>query len=241
MNFLKHISHFFFSLRTTLWLLGLSLVLMLAGAFIMPGSQEFQKLHSMPLIDWMQVQPPELTWWLWGLIAVFAVMAVNTLFCSAESLVKKGKVTKWLLLIAPQIIHLGFLFILLAHLLSGLGSSQQTAVGQEGTLIKLPRDNTVMKIDNINIYLDYSGYVTDWDVSVEYMLDGKVFQKDIIRPNQPSVQRGFNINVKDMRAYPEAVLLQINREPGAMWALAGGILFIAGIGILIVLKIRMER
>jgi hypothetical protein len=69
-----------------------------------------------------------------------------------------------------------------------------------------------------------------------------MFKEDIIRPNNPSAQKGFNINVKDLRPYPdEAVLLQINREPGALWALIGGILFMVGIIILIVLKIKIER
>jgi len=52
---------------------------------------------------------------------------------------------------------------------------------------------------------------------------------------------GFNINVKDLQAYPEAVLLQVSREPGAAWALAGGILFMVGILALIALKMKMER
>jgi hypothetical protein len=53
---------------------------------------------------------------------------------------------------------------------------------------------------------------------------------------------GFNINVKDLRAHPrEAILLQINREPGALWALTGGALFMVGIVTLILLRIKMEK
>ncbi len=242
MNALRHITNLFFSIRTTLWLLGLMLLLLFAGAFVMPGKKEFQTLHSIPLFDWLQNQNLDITWWLWGLIGILSVMTVNTLFCSVESIVKKRKVTHWLLMISPQIIHIGFLFMLLAHLLSAVGASQSQAVAMEGTVVKLSDNVTSLRVKDINIRQDYHGYVTDWKVGVEYISEGRPFHEDIIKPNTPSVLRGFNINVKDLRAYPsEAILLQINREPGALWALIGGVLFMVGIITLIVLKIRMEK
>ena len=222
--------------------MGLMLVLFFAGAFIMPGSREFQGLHSMPLFEWIQGQPLKITWWLWGLIGVLGVMAVNTLFCSIESIVKKRKVTQWLLLISPQVIHAGSLFILLAHLLSGMGASQKLATAGEGSAINLSGTDTVMKVKDINIDLDYYGYITGWKVDVEYMSEGEVLRSDTISPNNPSVHTGFNINIKDLRAHPhKVVLLQINRDPGALCALAGGIMFIAGTVLLIGLKIRAGK
>jgi hypothetical protein len=242
MYLLKNLLNIFFSLRTTLWLLGFSLVMLFAGAFIMPAHDEFQALHSSPLFEWIQNQPLKVTWWLWGLIGILSVLTVNTLLCSIESIINKRKVTQWLLLISPQIIHVGFLFILLAHLLSGLGSSQVMAAAGEGSEVKLSGGDTVLRVGDINMKYDSYGYLTDWDVSVEYLSDGNVLHRDIIRPNQPSTRMGFNINVRDLRPYPvEAVLLQINREPGALWALIGGILFTLGIVTLILLKIRMEK
>lgn len=207
----------------------------------MPGTQEFQEIHSIPLFDWLQTEPLKITWWLWGLTGILAILALNTIFCSIESIVRKRKVTQWLLLISPQIIHIGFLFMIFAHLLSAIGASQELAVVREGSLVKISA-NTLLKIEDININIDYYGYITGWAISVEYLSDGKTFKKDIIKPNNPSVHMGFNINVKDLRAYPvEAVLLQINKEPGALWALIGGVLFMAGIVTLIILKIKVER
>lgn len=242
MNILKHILNIFLSLRTSLWLLGFSLVMLFAGAFIMPANEEFQLLHSIPLFEWIRSQPLQITWWLWILIGILVVLTINTLFCSVESIINKRKVTQWLLLISPQIIHAGFLFILLAHLLSGLWASQGMAAAGEGSVVKLSGGNTELRVKEINMKYDPYGYLTDWDVSVEYLSDGNELYEDIIRPNQPSTRMGFNINVKDLRPYPvEAVLLQINREPGALWALIGGILFTVGIITLILLKIRMEK
>lgn len=238
---IKYISDFFFSLRTTLWLLGSSLVFMFAGAFIMPGQGEFQALHSTPLFEWILKQSLTLTWWLWCLIGLLSILTVNTLFCSIESIIRKKKITQWLLLIAPQIIHIGFLFILLAHLLSGIGASQKTSAALEGSHLKLSGEY-VLRVRSIDMRLNYYGQIEDWAVTVEYLSDGKVLYKDVIRPNNPSVRMGFNINIKDLRPYPsEAVLLQINREPGALWALIGSILFMLGILVLIMFKIKMEK
>ncbi len=132
--------------------------------------------------------------------------------------------------------------MLFAHLLSAIGASQKLVVAIEGSQLKISEDNTVMKIKDINIRLDYYGYISDWEVDIEYMTDSKTFQKDTIKPNNPSIQMGFNINVKDLRPYPrEAVLIQINKEPGAFWALVGGILFMIGILTLILLKIKMGK
>ena len=242
MAILKHIMNFFLSLRTSLWLLGLLLLLFFAGAVIMPGSPEFQDIHSVPLFQWLRQQPAGVTWWLWGMIGVLAILAVNTLFCSAESLVTKQKISRFLLLISPQVIHAGFLFMLLAHLMSAAGASQELAAATEGSEVRISGDDTVVRVRDIDMDLDYYGYISGWKVDIEYMSGGKVLRSDTVRPNSPSVHMGYNINIKDLMAHPrKAVLLQINRDPGALWALTGGILFMAGIISLVILRIRTGK
>lgn len=241
MKILKYILNFFLSLKTSLWSLGFLLLFMFAGALIMPGRPEFELLHTIPLFKWIQNQPAGITWWLWGVISVLSILTINTLFCSVESIIKKRSVTHWLLLISPQIIHIGFLFMLLAHLLSGAGSSQGLARAVEGTMLTFS-NNTVMKVKDININMDNNGYITDWSVAVEYLSGGKPFKQDTIRPNNPSLLTGFNVNVKDLKPYPKkTILIQVTKDPGAIWALVGGIFFMTGTIILLILRSRMEK
>jgi hypothetical protein len=229
-------------MRTALVGLGVIFVLMLAGAVIMPASDEFQQLRAIPLFEWLGRQPLSITWWLWLLIVAIAVIALNTLFCSIESIVRKRKVTQWLLLISPQVIHLGFLLVLLAHLFSAVSASQEVAVAGEGTIVNFKRGDIRMKVDDINVSVDYYGNISDWKVFVSYLRGGDLLSRDLISPNNPSTFMGLNVNVRDLRLSPvKAVLMQINREPGAIWALAGGILFMTGIVTLIALKIKTER
>jgi cytochrome c biogenesis protein ResB len=231
-----------FSLSTALWLLVLVLAMFLAGAFIMPGTKEFQSIHSMPMFDWLTRQPFTVTWWLWCSICVLAILAVNTLLCSVESIMKKRKITQWLLLISPQIIHAGFLFILLAHLLSAAGASQGLRVAGEGSRIDLFQDDALLVVERIRIRTNSRGYVSDWSVQARYVIDGETVSRERIEPNKPFLRRGLNVIVKDLRAYPhKAVLFQVSREPGAFWALLGGMLSVAGIVTLIILRIRAEK
>jgi hypothetical protein len=207
----------------------------------MPARKEFQALRSIPLFTWLEKNPLEITWWLWCLIGILSLLSVNTLFCSIESLVKKKKVNQWLMVISPQIIHIGFLFILLAHLLSALEGFQTFAFVGEGSLLQISKDK-IMKVKWININVSPDGYISDWEVKIEFFSNGKIVKEDTIRPNKPSTPLDLNINVKDLRFYPrKTAYLQISREPGALWALVGSIIFMIGIFILIILKIKRER
>jgi len=232
---------FFVSLKTALWILCLVIVVSLAGTVIVPREKEFQSVHSMPLLDWMREQPVESTWWLWASMGLLLVLSANTLVCSIDSVLKKRKVTQWVLLISPQVVHIGFLFILIAHLSSAIGGFKTFAVVEEGTLLEMP-DSSVLRIKGIAMSFDPNGYLTDWAVDIERWQDGQMGKKDRLIPNKPVFHKGIGVYVKDLRASPtRMVLLELSREPGATWALLGGILFMVGTIVLLVFKMKREE
>lgn len=231
---------FFVSLKTSLWLLCVVIVVLLAGALIMPGEKAFLSVHSLPLLDWMRQQPVKSTWWLWASMALLLVLAANTLVCSIDSIVRKRKVTQWMLLLSPQIVHIGFLLMLIAHLSSAAGGFKTFAVAAEGTPLEMP-DNSVVQIKKIAMSFDSYGYLSDWSVDVEYWYNGQVMKQDRLMPNKPVFHKGVGVYVKDLRAFPnKMVLLEVSREPGAVWALVGGILFMTGTIALLVFKMKRE-
>jgi hypothetical protein len=228
------------SLRTALWLTGILMLLFLAGAFVMPVSERFRTIHDMPLLRWMPEHPFGVTWWLWGALGVLCLLTVNTLLCSVDSLRKKASGTQWLLLISPQVIHLGFLLMLVAHLASGVGGFKSLVVTGENTAFELP-DGEEVRVTGIDLLIDGAGYVRDWTLRIEYFSGEKKLHSDSIRPNSPSFHKTTGIYVKDLQAYPRKLaLLEIAREPGAPWALAGGALFMTGTLTLLVLRMRRE-
>jgi len=207
----------------------------------MPGEKAVQSIHSMPLLEWMREQPVKSTWWLWSSMGLLLVLAANTLVCSIDSIAKKRKVTQWMLLISPQIVHIGFLFMLIAHLVSAVGGFKTFAVAAEGTSLEMP-DNSVLQIKGIAMSFDSYGYLYDWSVDVEYRDNGQVLKKERLLPNKPVFLKGVGVYVKDLRAFPKKmVLLEVSREPGAVWALVGGILFMTGTIALLVLKMKREE
>lgn len=231
---------FFLSLRTTIWLMLTLLFIFLYGSFTIPLRPEFASINSMPLFDWLRDNPAGITWWLYGSIALLSLITANTIVCSIESLIRKHEYRTWLLVISPQIIHIGFLFMLLAHLLSSTGSFKGSAIAYEGSRFILP-NNLTLKVKDIIIDIGPSGYISDWTTNIEYLSDGSKIKGDYLKPNSPSFYRGLGIYLKDIQAYPfKAVLLEMSREPGAIWALIGGILFMLGTIMLIILKIKRE-
>ena len=237
----KKVIDFFFSLRTAIWLLLSLVILLLFGSIMMPLKEEFQTMSMVPLFQWMTANPLWITWWLWAAVGVLSLLTANTLLCSIESVLKKRGAKHWLLVLSPQIIHAGFLFILLAHLLSSYGSFKGMTFVSQGSILQLPNGLTVLFKD-VNANVDQAGYIEDWSADVRYFRGGAEIASDVIRPNEPSFEGGLGIYIKTVRMEPfPTAMIEVSREPGAPWALAGGILFIAGMATLLTLKIRIEE
>jgi len=232
---------FFLSLRTAIWLLMALLSLLFYGSVVMPLNPEFQSLNSVALFQWMAVNSFGITWWLWAAIGFISLLTANTLLCSAESILKKKSARQWMLVISPQVAHIGFLFILLAHLLSGYSGFRGTAFVYENSGLRLPNGNDIV-LRKIDVDMDRMGYIKDWFADVEYFKEGRSLRSDRIRPNSPSFQEGLGIYIKDVRPMPyPAAMIEVSREPGAVWALIGGLLFMAGMIMLLLFKIKKEE
>jgi len=238
---LKKMLEFFISLRTAVWLTVTLICLLLYGSFIMPVHDEFLALHTVALFDWMREMPVSVTWWLWASIVILFLLATNTLVCSVESIIRKRGVRKLLLILSPQIMHVGFLFILLAHLLSSYGSAKGITYAYKGTVLQLP-NNLEVRFNQVNAVVDASGYVLDWSADIEYYREGMTLSADKILPNSPSFKDGIGIYIKTVKTVPFPVaMIEVSKEPGAPWALGGSVMFIAGMIALLVLKIAREE
>ncbi|GAB4487656.1 MAG: cytochrome c biogenesis protein ResB [Thermodesulfovibrionales bacterium] len=228
------------SLRTTIVLLLALILLFLYGSAVMPLKPEFKLLYTEPLLPWMKAFPVGLTWWLWASFGVAALLTANTIVCSIESLVRKREARQWLLIISPQIVHLGFLFILLAHLMSSYGSLKATAIAYQGSMLRLSGDSAVV-FQNLRADFDRTGYVRDWSADVAFVKNNVIVRTDTIAPNKPSFIDGLGIYIQTVRpdVMPVA-MVEVSKEPGAVWALIGAVFFLVGMTALLVLKIRRE-
>jgi hypothetical protein len=140
-------------------------------------------------------------------------------------------------LLAPQLMHAGFLLIVCAHLLSAAGSSHQAVEVGEMMLATLP-DGTRFGIASISVNTSPQGIPIGF--SSELVPDlNRPAGRTVISPNHPWFAHGFGVYIKQAEAYPfKRALLEIHREPGAAMALAGALLFMVGNALLVVIRSR---
>lgn len=228
------------SLNTGLILLIILVVLLMAGAFVMPFHEAFGLLYVEPLLSWLREAELKISWWLWLSIATVALLSINTFFCSADSIKNKFGKTNFLLLIAPQIMHLGFIFIIIAHLMSSYSGSREIIQVREGTWLRL-HDGSIVEIREVLISHDSAGYITDMGLSIIHYSEKGQTEFTVI-PNRPFLYRGRGLYLKAAYPYPLRVaIIEIGHEPGAIPALIGAVLFFGGNGLLLILKIKRER
>jgi cytochrome c biogenesis protein ResB len=237
----KRLLDFLLSIKTTVVLMLGLIIFFVAGALIMPLHPAFESINSVPLLEWLAEAPAGGTWWLLGTIVLLAVLAANTVACSAESLMRKRSGRQWLLVVSPQVIHIGFMLMLLGHLVSAYGSFKGTMVAVEGSRARLPNGVT-LKVSRLDVKLTPSGFPTDWRADVVYLKDGETLKTDYSAPNRPSFHGGYGVYVKQVRPFPmRAALIEVTREPGAPWALGGGAVFMLGTIALVALKMSREQ
>ncbi len=228
------------SLNTGIVLLILLLAFLMAGALVMPSQEAFGLLYFMPLFSWLKEAPLGLSWWLLCAVVITGLLSINTLFCSMDSIVRKYRKADFILLIAPQIMHLGFIFIIAGHLISSSGGYREIIQVREGSWLQLP-DGSMVEIKDILISHDSAGYITEAGLEiVHYFRDGQTGFKVI--PNRPFLYRGTGLYIKTAYPYPlKQAIIEIGREPGAIPALTGAVLFFCGNVLLLIFRAKIER
>jgi len=134
--------------------------------------------------------------------------------------------------------HLGFLFIMIAHLQSAYGGFKQVLQVETDSSITFPDGSNVVFTDFAAVY-GKMGMATAYSATLNCISKGKVVSA-VISPNHPFFHLGHGIYIKDIAPPPmKAALVEVHREPGAGMALTGGAVFT--VANLILLARRRER
>jgi len=209
------------SLTLGLWLLGGVMLFLAIGSFL---QGEGSTINEVPLFLWLREVPVRESWWLWVSLLLLAILALNTVLCSIDSLSAKWQRGSFLSRIAPQLMHLGFLFIMVAHLQSASGSFKQAVQVGEGSGITFP-DGSQVVFTGFNATYSPMGMPTSLSATFSYPKGGGAASATI-SPNHPFFYQGHGIYVKDVAPPPmKAALVEVHKEPGAGMALAGGLVF----------------
>jgi hypothetical protein len=232
--------NFFFSLKTAVWTLFALVCFFFIGSYLMPAYQEiFAPMNQDILSHWLRgaaSDNPGHTWWFFAALAALVLLTINTLLCSIQAVMDRWSRADIFLRISPQIVHIGFLLILLAHLLSAGWGYKLSGMMPEGAYAPLPEDRA-MSLVQIKVQTGADGYPTDWSAEVDLFENNVRVMTGLLGPNQPLFYKGIGIYLKSLNfERGPAALMIIARDPGAIWALAGGCLFILGSVMLLMLK-----
>ncbi len=229
----------FGSIRTASILTALLMLTLLAGAVSMPFSEEYGSMNGSPLFRWLIEKPLPLTWWLWLGILFLSLTVINTIVCTAQAILRRGEGKDWILRLSPQIIHVGFCFIMLAHLFTSYAGLNGYVFVREGDGIRLDSQSSMIlsRID----YRIRSGHVSEMSARID-VVKGNDRKSYVISPNNPAFHDGFGIYIQrvSLQGGP-AALIEISRDPGALWALGGGVLFLLGTITLTLRKLQLSE
>ncbi|WP_298434180.1 cytochrome c biogenesis protein ResB [Geobacter sp.] len=221
---IKKAYRFIASLSLGLWLMGGVMALLAAGSF---AGGEQSTLNAMPLFAWLGQAPFAASWWLWGALLLLGLLVLNTVLCSVETLREGWGARRLLQLLAPQLMHLGFLLIVLAHLLSARGGEKEAMEVAEGSVLAFP-DGSSVRVTALSTTPGPMGMPADFSAGIVATAGG-CRTTATVRPNHPFFHNGVGIYLKHVEPYPFPVgYVELHREPGAGWALAGALLFTAG-------------
>lgn len=232
--------NFFLSLKTTVWVLFALICVFFLGSYLMPAYKDVHgPMNDRLLFQWAGQYALGSPWaasWFFLSLAGLVLLTANTLVCSWQAVKGKWSREDFLLRVAPQIVHIGFLFILLAHLLGAGWGYRVSGMLPVEMSAKLP-DGQVLYLNDLRPRVDARGNLTDWSAEVFLFEGNSRVAAGVLGPNTPLFHDGMGVYLKsfDFQDRPVAFLM-VNRDPGAVWALVGSLLFMIGTGIILVLK-----
>lgn len=223
---LKAVSRFFLSMRTAVTLFILMSALSMAGSSsLVRNLSFFSGIDDAPLFEWLSASGG--AWWIYAMISALAVLAVSIIFCTADALISRMSLGGLALKLSPQAMHMGVLFIMLGHLLTASYGLRSDVLLKEGATHSLSSGRSV-RLDRVTAVEDENGYFTDWEAKVTLAgVTGETGK--LLKPARPAYFAGTGLFLKSVTVVEErTALIRISRDPGAPWALAGGILLVLG-------------
>lgn len=228
---MKALFHFFLSIKTAFWFFLFFTAVCFYGSLSLPNNLAFfSGIDDAPLFPWLAgAKGFGTTWWIWVFIAALAVFALNTVACTADALLHRLNRRVLILKLSPQVMHVGVLCVMLGHLLTaslGIKLDIDLAKGETKTVA----GTASLLLEDVAVREDANGYAVDWEAMLRWIEEGKRSEIMTIRPAHPAYVAGYGLYsksvVKEERA--SSALVRVSRDPGALWALLGGILLCLG-------------
>ena len=232
---MKTLWRFLTSLKTCIWA-GLAFCVAGAvGSAVMGRYPElFADMDAQVFAGWFARKgfaDPGPTLWLYALLLSTALFSANAACCTFERLVRifRGKLTMRRLL--PHVMHLAFLGVVLAHLVSAVYGDRIPGVTvPEGGFARVGDTGWAMRLDRFSAVTAPEGYLKDISATVTLFRDTTQVARGVVRTNEPLFHEGYGIYIKNYGTTPWGVpyaVFDANRDPAASAILGAALLFTA--------------
>ena len=227
---MKRLYDILLSVRTAFYLMVAFSVIAVTGSVIHPRNLSFfSGIDSTPLFKWLSRSDHiEITWWIYAMILVLALLGINTLACTVDALIKRVRLKNLMLKLSPQLIHIGVMMIMIGHLLTASLGLKMDLFLEKGKAIRVAA-NRVVGLDAVEVVTNEDGYVVDWTSHIWLKTDKKRYDL-ILKPSRPVYRAGLGFFVQAATGDEEETssLVRVTADPGAPWAFIGGAIVVVG-------------
>ncbi len=167
------------------------------GSFIVLRNRGFYEELDMEVLfpHLLKVAPqhPELTLWIFVLILLVALFALNTTVCTIDRLYMIFTRRAPLRAVLPQLVHLGFLVALVGHLVGSVdGFRAYGNVAIEGEKVPVPyTEGLYMRLDGVDAEFSRVSGLTGLKVSMTLFEEDSIVYSDEMSINDPLIYRGI--------------------------------------------------
>lgn len=184
----------------------------------MKNPQFYRALDQKVLFPWLTVKGKDyiqFTAWIYILIYLTSLFAVNTVVCTADKIYAIVKNKRPWQSFFPHIVHIGFLFALLGHLAGSVGGFRSYGnVVFKGEMTPVPhQQNLFIRLDDMEMKGSPEGELEELKTKVT-LLDGKgtEIKKGDIQINGPLLYKGMAFYHLDQGSAPTGLVFDINGE-----------------------------
>ena len=228
---MKTLINFFLSIKTAFGFFLFFIAVMLYGSLSLPNNLAFfSGIDDARLFQWLaEAKDYGTTWWIYAMILGFGLFALNTIICTADVLLFRLGRRALIAKLSPQVMHLGVLFAMLGHLLTaslGVKLDVDLRTGEQKAVSR----TAAIALEDVRVQEDGNGYTVEWEAKVRWVENGKTSEARSLRPVHPVYFGIYGLYSKSVNVDKDgsSALVRVSRDPGAPWALLGGILLSLG-------------
>lgn len=217
---MKSLWQWFVSTRLTIVLSLLIVVDVLIGTLLLSAyADAFGTIDLEVFFFWLfdtGINNIGLSWWLFLLLALLTLLMLNTVACLIDSLAaivvhrRKGRVIARRLL--SQAVHLGFVIVLVGHLVSSATGFRTTDNRlAEGATVAMPgAQGLSLRLNRLDVAFSERGGMERMDAALSLLSGDQVIKEQIVRLNEPLLYRGNAVYIKHHGKTPRGVRLRVS-------------------------------